>query len=67
MDLNTDGYVVQKGLVETEFLRQIKNSIEALFEKQMDYTNAMDIYDLFENHNDREVKSYYVSYQLPTN
>ena len=53
MDLNKDGYLISKGLVDKEFLRQIKNSIEAPFEKQISHTNAVDIYDLYKNHNDR--------------
>jgi hypothetical protein len=53
MDLNKDGYVVQKGLVETEFLKQIKISIEALFKKQIDHTSVNSIIDLFNNHNER--------------
>ena len=53
MDLNKDGYLISKGLIEKEFLSNIKNSIEALFEKQMSYTKAMDIYDFYENYNDR--------------
>ena len=39
MDLNKDGYVIEKGLVEVEFLKQIRLSIEALFEKQIDNTD----------------------------
>lgn len=52
MDLNKDGYVIQKGLVEVEFLKQIRISIEALFKKQIDHTGVDTIIDLFNDHND---------------
>lgn len=53
MDLNKDGYVIQKDLVEVEFLKQIRLSIEALFKKQIVHTGAASIVDLFNDHNDR--------------
>ena len=53
MDHNKDGYVIEKGLVEVEFLKQIRMSIEALFKKQIDHTGTDSIITLFNDHNDR--------------
>ena len=53
MSLNEDGYIIEKAMVEKEFLHQIRNSIEATFMKQVEYTQSNGIIDLFDNHNDR--------------
>lgn len=53
MSLNEDGFIIEKGMVEVEFLHQIRNSIEATFIKQVEYTQSESIVDLYNTHNDR--------------
>jgi|TARA_B100001094_G_scaffold39215_1_gene33660 phytanoyl-CoA hydroxylase len=52
-ELEEQGYTIVKNLVETEFLDAIKESVTAIFQKQIQYTKSKDIVDLFNNHNER--------------
>ena len=52
-EIEEQGYTIVDNLVETAFLDAIKESITAIFEKQIEYTKSKDIVDLFENHNER--------------
>ena len=51
-ELEENGYTIVKNLVETEFLDAIKDSVTAIFQKQIEYTKSKDIVELFENHNE---------------
>ena len=52
-ELEEQGYTIVDNLVETAFLDAIKESVTAIFEKQIEYTKSKDIVDLFENHKER--------------
>ena len=52
-ELEEQGYTIVDNLIETAFLDAIKESVTAIFDKQIQYTKSKDIVDLFENHNER--------------
>ena len=52
-ELEEQGYTIVSKLVETEFLDAIKESVTAIFQKQVEYTKSKNIVDLFKNHNER--------------
>jgi phytanoyl-CoA hydroxylase len=52
-ELEEQGYTIVSKLVEIEFLDAIKESVTAIFQKQVEYTKSKNIVDLFKNHNER--------------
>ena len=50
-ELNEQGYTIVDNLIETAFLDAIKESVTAIFDKQIEYTKSKDIIDLFNEGN----------------
>ena len=46
-EIEEQGYTIVDNLVETAFLDAIKESVTAIFDKQIEYTKSKDIIDLF--------------------